>query len=192
MGGIYLSCPRSPPFQSFCLHLSQHDMVWKLPVCLLMMINVHSHVSNLGSREESWIPLPRATCRGSWWCGALCFCPSEIPPRFLHLPPAPGGSFSGLWHQELSWSRWAGPHMASLPCPLGHFWLEPPCGVSARVTPSCPSLPAPKSGQRGAKFPPQQVPVIYLKIVANIWYNCLRKHSNKAACSSIAERASPL
>lgn len=51
MGGIYLSRSHSPPFRSLCLRLSQHDMVWKLPICLLMMINVHSHVSNLGS---SW------------------------------------------------------------------------------------------------------------------------------------------
>lgn len=50
-GCIYLPCPCSPPLPSLCLHLSQHDMVWKLPVWLLMMINVHSHVSNLGALE---------------------------------------------------------------------------------------------------------------------------------------------
>lgn len=47
-------------------------------------------------------------------------------------------------------------------------------------------LPPNQGGQRGAKSPPQQVPVIYLKIVANIWYDCLRTHSNKAACRSLA------
>lgn len=52
-GYIYLSCPCSPPLPSLCLHLSQHDMVWKLPVWLLMMINVHSHVSNLGALDVS-------------------------------------------------------------------------------------------------------------------------------------------
>ena len=52
-----------------------------------------------------------------------------------------------------------------------------------------PPCPPDQGGQRGAKFPPQQVPVIYLKIVANIWYDCLRKRSNKAAGSSGAERA---
>lgn len=70
--------------------------------------------------------------------------------------------------------------------------------VSASLVPLEGSLLAPSSlppdqGGRGrATFPPQQVPVIYLKIVANIWYNCLRKRSNKAACSSGAERASLL
>lgn len=52
--GIFISLVHAlPPSPGLCLHLSQHDMVRKLPVWLLMMINVHSHVSNLGSLEGS-------------------------------------------------------------------------------------------------------------------------------------------
>lgn len=34
-------------------------------------------------------------------------------------------------------------------------------------------------GGRGASFPHRQVPVIYLKTVANIWHRCLRRRSNR-------------
>lgn len=147
MGGIYLSCLHSPRFQSLCLHLSQHDMVWKLPVCLLMMINVHSRVSNLGSLEESRRWLPRATCGGSW-LAELFASPAWVRCllNFSIFPLARCGTFLGLWLNALGWSRWAGPKLASLTCLLDHIWLESHRGVSRRVTPSCPSLPAPKSG----------------------------------------------
>lgn len=84
-----------------------------------------------------------------------------------------------------------GPHLASFTSPPGHFGLVPHHGGLWKEPPllALPSLPPNQRGQRGAKFPPLQVPVIYLKIVANIWYNCRRKRSNKAARSSVSERA---
>lgn len=115
-------------------------------------------------------------------------CPSGCLLQVCLFPPV-CGPLLGLGHQERSWSGGADPRLAglswsrlvsALPVPLEGSLLAPS------------SLPPDQGGRRRATFPPQQVPVIYLKIVANIWYNCLRKRSNKAACSSDAERASLL
>lgn len=130
--------PALPPFPSLCLHLSQHDMVWKLPVCLLMMINVHSHVSNLGSLEESQRPLPRATCWGELNVQSLVFLlpgleSASISPSSLQHLADPSWVFGarawvgvgGLplpsWSLPVSASRWGvgkGYHFLPLPpCP---------------------------------------------------------------------------
>lgn len=155
------------------------------------MINVHSHASNLGSLQESQRPLPRATWGGSWSCGALCF-PARCLLRVCLFPPAPCGPFLGHGHQERSCSGGVHPRLAGLPaCSRSRVVSASPVPLEGSLlAPS--SLPPDQGGRRRATFPPQQVPAIYLKIVANIWYNCLRKRSNKAACSSGAERASLL
>lgn len=143
MGDIYLSCPHSPPFQSLCLHLSQHDMVWKLPVCLLMMINVHSHVSNLGSLEEPQRRLPRATCGGRWSAefllpesDASSISPSSLQHLLGSLAPRAeseqmGGSPSGKlnlpsWSLLVRASPWGvRKGHSSLPLPLCPQIREP-------------------------------------------------------------------
>lgn len=118
--------------------------------------------------------------------------PCPMPPLCLSLPS------STLW--ALPGSRAPGVELQQRGAPppgrLTHL-LAVLCGQrltsateGSLLAPSC--LPPDRGGRRRATFPPQQVPAIYLKIVANIWYNCLRKRSNKAACSSGAERASLL
>ena len=138
-GGIYLSCPR---FQSLCLHLSQHDMVWKLPVCLLMMINVHSHVSNLGSLQESRGRLPGATWGGSW-SYKFCTSPAWVDASSMSVsspqsvgPSWVSGTRSGVGAE-------GGPPPGRLVVvPFGQCLA----GVTGRVTP-CPFFPAPWSGR---------------------------------------------
>lgn len=114
-----------------------------------MMINVHSHASNLGSLQESQRPLPRATWGGSWSCGALCF-PARCLLRVCLFPPAPCGPFLGHGHQERSCSGGVHPRLAGLPGWLTRL-LAVPCGqrltgATGRVAP-CPFLPAPRSGR---------------------------------------------
>lgn len=117
-----------------------------------------------------------------------------MPPQFLRLPSSTLGTLLGFLAQEAELEQMGGLPPGELNLSSWSLLVRAsPWGVwkgSLLLAP--PSLPPNQGGQWGAKFPPQQVPVIYLKIVANIWYNCLRKHSNKAACSSIAERASLL
>lgn len=149
-----------------------------------MMINVHSHVSNLGSLEVS-----ETVTRSNLLRGLVkhrtCSSPAHV--RFLlslsTFPSITSWVLLGSSPEELSGTegdtvRETDPVSWSLVISARHE--AAPGSLMPRNSPN-------QGGQTRSLISQQQVPAVYLKMVANIWYNCLRKRSNKAACSSIAE-----
>lgn len=165
MAGVSLSCPHSPPLQSLCLHLSQHDMVWKLPVCLLMMINVHSHVSNLGSLEESQRRLPRATCGGSW-SAEVCASPAWIRCllNFSIFPPATLGTLLGSLAQRAELEQMGGPPSGKLNLPSWSLLVRASLWGAGEGHSSFPLPPGPQ-----IREPNEELNFLHSRCLSSIW-----------------------